>query len=352
MEPGLNVSAPASSPPPVLPVPPSAPGEKSGAAYCTYRVGGPLRQAYEPATVDELLALLQTLSPQERRQLHCLGWGSNTLISDNGIAGPCLIFRKLAQVEHQAPNVLRFSAGVHLAQVAHVAATTVVGEEDGEPLALSGVEFLVGIPGTVGGAVRMNAGAHGGETADRLVSLRVVNLETLAVEDWTPQQLAFAYRHSALDPSTHLALWADFHLTPSPQAQIQATTAQHRQWRKDCHPTEPNGGSVFKNPKTQTDKAVGWMIDTLGLKGFQVGGAMISPKHGNFIVNTGNATCTDVLRVMAHMKAQLYQHFQVVVQPENLLLGDSLSDTESALWAFLTAPQWCAPPDVPQGDPV
>ncbi|MFM7469397.1 MAG: UDP-N-acetylmuramate dehydrogenase [Vampirovibrionales bacterium] len=305
----------------------------------TYRCGGLLSRYYQPTSLSAWYHILTTLSEEERLSAHVLGWGSNTLIADTGLHAPCFDLRKLTQEQRLASTVIRFATGVHLARVAHVAAQTLFEPSTmltNEPWGLSGLEGLVGIPGTVGGAVMMNAGAHSTEIAHTLMGVWLLEKRTLTPYYLPAHELQLSYRHNgylAEHPAWILA--ADFALTPKPQTLIQRTTQHHQQWRKDHHPTEPNGGSVFRNPKTQTTLSVGAMVEALGLKGTRHGGAMISPKHGNFIVNIAQASTLDILHLMCLITTKVKEAYGVTLHPENKLFIETPSEEEKALKTIL-----------------
>ncbi|MEB3205717.1 MAG: UDP-N-acetylmuramate dehydrogenase [Vampirovibrionales bacterium] len=330
----------------------------SGAQFSTYRLGGPLSQAFCPMNQDQAVALLDWLcetSAPNLPEFTVLGWGSNSVIADSGIQHPCLIFRKLTEIEKIDATHLRFGAGVHLAKVSQTAFD----------MGLTGCEFMVGIPGTMGGAVRMNAGATGQETGSLVSHVTLYNLTTGQLETWSAAQLAFSYRHSTIEPGHHVVLSVQLTLAQGDPQAIQALMAKNRQFRKQHHPTEPNGGSVFRNPVTANaapsadasgtfatsltpnaapsadalgafaTKTAGQMLDELGAKSWQEGGVRVSPKHANFIINTGGGSSVEVLRLMRRMQQAVQDAYGIHLRPENLFLGDA-SEEEMALWAQLT----------------
>ncbi len=295
-----------------------------GAQFTTYRIGGPLDEAYQPTTEAEMVAILRQ-TQAAGKSLTVLGWGGNSIIASAGIRGVTIITRKLDWVEPITDTRIAFGAGVHLAKSAST----------GLKYGLTGGEFMIGIPGTIGGAVRMNAGALGQETADLVRSVNLYNLETAQVETWLPEQLGFQYRKSLIDPNKHVVLSAELEFQPGNPAEINATMTKSVQFRKSHHPKEPNGGSVFKNPSKEMP--AGKLMEELGAKGqWREGGAMVSPLHGNFIVNVDNATSTDVLRLMRRMQQAIKDRYGLEAHPENLLLGDATPE-ELELWQALTA---------------
>lgn len=295
----------------------------SGAGFTTYRIGGPLEEAYQPVSEAEMIAVLKE-THRAGKKLTVLGWGGNTIIASAGIQGVTIITRKLDWVEPKSATRIAFGAGVHLAKSASAALK----------LSLTGGEYMIGIPGTIGGAVRMNAGALGQETSDLVRSVSLFSLATGEVETWLPERLGFSYRMSAIDPQKHIVLSAELEFKPGVVAEISAMMEKSVSFRKTHHPKEPNGGSVFKNPSMEMP--AGKLLEELGAKGnWREGGAMVSPLHGNFIVNIDNATSTDVLRLMLRMKQAIHETYGLDAHPENLFLGEA-TDEEKALWQALT----------------
>lgn len=295
-----------------------------GSNFTTYRIGGPLEEAYQPASEAEMVAILNDVQ-KAGKPLTVLGWGGNSIIATQGISGVTIITRKLDWVEPKSPTCIAFGAGVHMAKSASVALKH----------SLTGGEYMIGIPGTIGGAIRMNAGALGQETSDLVRSVTLFNRETGQIEIWQPEQLGFSYRKSAIDPQKHIVLSAELAFQPGDAAAISEMMEKSVAFRKTHHPKEPNGGSVFKNPSA--DMPAGKLIEALGAKGnWREGGVMVSPLHGNFIVNIDNGTSTDVLKLMLRMKRAIQERYGLDAHPENLLLGDA-TDEELAIWQELTA---------------
>jgi UDP-N-acetylmuramate dehydrogenase len=294
-----------------------------GASFTTYRIGGPLDEAYQPASEAEMVALLREVH-QSGKQLTILGWGGNSIIASAGIRGVTIITRKLDWVEQKSPTRLAFGAGVHMAKSA----------SEAQKRALAGGEYMIGIPGTIGGAVRMNAGALGQETSHLVRSVTLFNRETAQVETWSPAQLGFRYRWSNIQPGKHIVLSAELEFQLGDAAKIAEMMDQSVNFRKTHHPKDPNGGSVFKNPAK--DMPMGRLMEELGAKGnWREGGAMVSPLHGNFIVNVDQATSTDVLKLMLRIKQAVKERYGLDTHPENLFLGDA-TEEEQALLAELT----------------
>lgn len=295
-----------------------------GANFTTYRIGGPLEEAYQPASEAEMIEILSRVH-KDGKKLTVLGWGGNTIIASQGISGVTIITRKLDWVKDLSPTRLEFGAGVHLAKSASEALKR----------ALSGGEYMIGIPGTIGGAVRMNAGALGQETSDVTCSVRLFNLESGEVETWGLEHLGFSYRKSSIEPTKHIVLSAEMEFKPGDAAEIGKLMEGSVSFRKTHHPKEPNGGSVFKNPSKE--QPAGKLLEELGAKGsWREGGAMVSPLHANFIINVGNATSADVLKLMLRMKRAIKEKYGFDAHPENLFLGDA-TEEELALWQELIA---------------
>jgi UDP-N-acetylmuramate dehydrogenase len=300
--------------------------DQAAAPYSTYRIGGPMDVAWHPQSALELEALLTGLNPLIKKgdtTLSLIGWGSNTLIATNGIRGNTIITRKLDNIVDKGDGLFIIEAGVHLAKVAQTILKA----------GYTGAEYLIGIPGTMGGAVMMNAGAMGQETAEIVEEVLVYDFDANATGWLSEETLHFAYRYSALDPLHKMVLAVKCRFHPGDTAETKSRMDRNIAFRKAHHPIEPNGGSVFRNP--EGGPAVGLMMDELGAKGvWTEGGAMVSPLHGNFIVNTGHATSQDVLTLMTRMQSAALEHSGKRILPENRFMGDATPD-ETALWKQL-----------------
>ena len=242
-----------------------------------------------------------------------VGSGSNLLIADAGVRGLVVkLDRKLALIEREGPLRIVCGGGARLPAVATRAAQA----------GLSGIEFGVNIPGTVGGAVRMNANAYGGELARTLEWVEIVTAD--GSERRAPEQLGFAYRRSNLTAGEIVAR-ASFVLAESDVTTVKATLADMRARR---HEAQPQGiktfGSTFKNPDDPRaeGRTAGQLLAEAGCNGLTVGGARFAPKHANFVENTGAATTADVLALMAEGRARVLERFGVALEPEVQTLGD------------------------------
>jgi UDP-N-acetylmuramate dehydrogenase len=278
-----------------------------------WRVGGPADGYVEVNTTAELQQVVRATS-----KTHCpltiLGNASNVLVSDLGIRG--LVVRltgELAEVTAASGGrpgeaLLQIGAGVKLVGFMRKA------PERG----FTGLEMLAGIPGTMGGAVVMNAGTRLGEVSDVLHSVGVVRADG-SVQILTREQLPMRYRHGGLPPDAVVA-WAKVRLGPHTREQSQALIDEHLAYRADTQPVNvPTCGSTFRNP--QGDSA-GRLIEATKLKGRAIGGAMVSLKHANFIENTGAATADDIRRLIGHVQQQVWQAHKVLLEPEVQFLGD------------------------------
>ena len=280
------------------------------AEFTTWRVGGPATWIIEPESVDEVLAALQW-AKANGQPCQVIGAGSNLLIHDNGLPGLTLSLRRLQGAELDSNSgVIEALAGEPIPTLARRAARA----------GLKGLAWAVGIPGTVGGAAVMNAGAQGGCTADWLEAVRVVPLQGGESFELKRDQLEFDYRHSRLQQENLLVLSARFRLEPGHNPQeLRRETNSNLSHRTSTQPyTLPSCGSVFRNPEPLK---AGRLIQELGLKGERVGGAEISSVHANFIVNTGNATAVDINQLIELVQARVEQRHAVRLHPEVKRLG-------------------------------
>ena len=247
--------------------------------------------------------------------LFFLGRGSNVLIADEGLPGLTLLLaRSLKQVERRA-DALRVGAGVALPRLAREAAS----------LGFSGFEFLAGIPGTVGGGVRLNAGAHGQNISERLRRVWVATPQ-LRLLEFKPEELAFGYRSSLLLNFPHwLVAEAEFALDrAASQEEIHSRTREFLAVRRARQPANPRScGSVFKNPPGAPP--AGRLIEETGFKGKRLGGAMVSRKHANFILNRGQATAAQIKALISQIQETVWRTQAVALEREVVFLPDDLS---------------------------
>jgi UDP-N-acetylenolpyruvoylglucosamine reductase len=281
------------------------------ARLSTVRTGGTAQFFARAGSEAELLELLGWASAA-RAPVSVVGSGSNLLIADAGVAGLVLkLDRELARIDRDGARIV-CGGGARLPAVAAQAARA----------GLTGIEFGVNIPGTVGGAVRMNANAYGGELSRVLEWVDVVT--SSGSERRAPSQLSFAYRRSNI-AAGEVVMRASFALAKSEPAKVAATLVQMRERR---HEAQPQGiktfGSTFKNPDDPkaAGRTAGQLLAAAGCNGVAVGGARFSPKHANFIENTGGATTGDVLELMADGRRRVLERFGVELEPEVQTLGD------------------------------
>jgi UDP-N-acetylenolpyruvoylglucosamine reductase len=278
----------------------------------TVRAGGPADLFARPAGEAELVELLRW-AEGEGTPVGVVGSGSNLLVSDAGFRGLVLkLDGALSSVEREATHVL-CGGGARLPS-----ATAKVAR-----WGLTGLEFGINIPGTVGGAVKMNANAYGGELGRVLEWVDVCTAE--GAERREPAELGFAYRRSNLKPGEVVSR-ASFQLVEGDVDEIKATLAQMRAQRREAQPSGVKTfGSTFKNPaddERAAGRTAGQLLEAAGCRGLQVGGARFSPKHANFVENAGDATTADVLSLMAEGRRRVHERFGIVLEPEVQVLGD------------------------------
>lgn len=281
------------------------------ARLTSWRVGGPAQRLYRPADLDDLSAYLQALPDHE--PVFWLGLGSNLLVRDGGIPGSVIAthgaLRRLSQL---GPQTVRVEAGVPCAKAARFSAR----------LGLGGAEFLAGIPGTMGGALAMNAGAWGGETWQRVLAVETVDRSGRR-RLRRPQEFTIGYRQCE-GPTEEWFVAARLALEPSTAENALGLIREYLEQRNLSQPSRiASCGSVFRNPPG--DHAAR-LIDTAGLKGYCIGGAQVSTKHANFIVNTGGATAANLEALIHHIQARVAEVHGIQLVPEVRIVGvtDSL----------------------------
>jgi UDP-N-acetylmuramate dehydrogenase len=277
----------------------------------TVRTGGPADFYARPGELERLLELLRW-AEAEGIEVGVVGSGSNLLIADSGFRGLVLkLDEQLAKIEQQGDRLV-CGGGARLPQAA--AQTARAG--------LSGLEFGVNIPGTVGGAVKMNANAYGGDLSRVLEWVRIAT--PAGVERRAPDELGFQYRRSNLKP-LEIVAEASFALSPANPSEVKATLAGMRARRREAQPSGiKTFGSTFKNPDDPKaeGRSAGVLLDEAGCRGLQLGGARFSEKHANFVENAGSATTADVVALMAEGRRRVRERFGVTLEPEVQLLGE------------------------------
>ena len=271
------------------------------AARTTLRIGGPARFLVEVADAEALARVLR-LASAERLPVLVLGKGSNLLVPDAGFPGVVVVLGGSFRETRVEGAEIVAGGGVSLMALA------VAARDAG----LSGVENVSGIPSSVGGAVRINAGSYGSEIFDVLVSATLVS-PAGEVRSAAARTIAHGYRWTALCETGDVVAEARFLLSKKLPAEIAARMTEVAAKRRDALPRQPNAGSIFKNPK---GLFAGKLLEECGFKGRRVGGAEVSTVHANVIVNTGGATAEDVKRLMEEMKKAVRERFGVELQPE------------------------------------
>ena len=282
-------------------------GNEPLARHTTLRVGGPAEVYVEPASENDLAEIVKFCAGNSA-PFFAMGRGSNLLVRDGGFRGVviCLLHANFSRIEI-ADGRLKCGAGAKLKNVA----------AEARRQELSGMEFLEGIPGSVGGALRMNAGAMGGATFEVVESVRLMDYHGL-VRTLTPAEMSVAYRGCAT-LKNHIALGAVFKGRPDSQESILQRMSAFARKRWTSQPAAPSAGCIFKNPP---EIPAGKLIDELGLKGTRVGGAVVSAEHGNFIVNDGNATARDILELIEILRAKAKAERGVELHTEVEIIGE------------------------------
>lgn len=273
------------------------------ARYATYRLGGPADLFYVAKTTEELVKAIK-LARKLAMPYFLLGGGSNLLVSGQGFRG-MVIKVENSKLEVKGEKILA-EAGVPLKKLIQVATEN----------SLTGLEFAVGIPGTVGGAVRGNAGAWQESLGNKVVRVKIMN-EKGEIKWIDVQKCDFTYRQSRFKKTKEVILAAELGLKRGSKAEIEAKI-KFNQAKRANQPKEPSAGCVFINPKP---RSAGQMIDQCGLKGRQIGGAQISLQHANFIINTGQAKANDIFQLIKLAKRTVKEKFGVALEIEIVLLG-------------------------------
>ena len=276
-------------------------------AHTTFRIGGPADYFVEPGSESVLKELL-LLCRETETPFFILGNGSNLLVSDEGYRGVMISLRGFDEISFRegesteaGKTIMTAGCGVLLSKAAMQAA------ERG----LTGFEFAGGIPGTLGGAVTMNAGAYGGEIRDVILSARVMT-KAGDVRELSAEELDLSYRHSIIQEKDLIVLSADFAFAHGDEEQIKEQMRQLNTQRREKQPLEyGSAGSTFKRPEGYF---AGKLIQDAGLKGYRSGDVMVSEKHSGFVVNVGKGTCGDAMRVIEHVQRTVYEQFGVALE--------------------------------------
>lgn len=275
--------------------------------HTTFRIGGNADMFVSPEVtqVSQMIALAKEFAVP----VTIIGNGSNLLVGDKGIRGLVLSFGKAAEYVKVEGNRITAGAGALLSKIAAEALKN----------SLAGFEFAAGIPGTIGGALVMNAGAYGGEIKDVLVSAKVLTVDGTIVE-LLAEDLELSYRHSCIPEKGYIVLEATIELQSGDEDEIRETMADFRNRRIEKQPLEyPSAGSTFKRPEGYF---AGKLIQDANLRGYTVGGAQVSEKHCGFVVNKGGATAADVCKLIMDVKEKVYEQFRINMEPEVKMIGE------------------------------
>ena len=279
---------------------------ESMAAHTSWRTGGTADRYYIPADVSDLSEFVKSLAKDE--EIHWLGLGSNLLVRDGGIRGTVIAMTGVIDDLEKQEQGIRVGAGVTCAKTARFAASS----------GFTGAEFLAGIPGTMGGALAMNAGAFGGETWDVVDSVEIMDRQG-NIHNRRRNEFDVDYRYVSL-PEGELFIAADLRLDTGVEENSRSNIRELLNKRNESQPTGVYScGSVFRNP--QGDYA-GRLIESCGLKGYSIGGATVSEKHANFIINTGTATSSDIEKLIEHVQQVVIEKCGVGLESEVRIIGE------------------------------
>ena len=279
-------------------------------AHTTMKVGGEAKVFIEVDSVQRIIDVVKYA--KENNINYCIiGNGSNLIFTDKGFDGIVLkVGSAFSDIDRLDETRIKVSGGFQLIKLSYYA------KENG----LSGMEFAAGIPGTIGGAVRMNAGAYGSEMINVVESVEYLDTNTFEIHKITNKECEFSYRHSMfVEHPEYVVVFATVKLEKGSIDEIEAKMEENNASRREKQPIEfPSSGSTFKRG---ADYIAAKLIDEAGLKGYRIGGAEVSTKHAGFVINTGDATATDVINLIEHIKNVVYEKFGVMLQEEVVTLG-------------------------------
>lgn len=276
--------------------------------HTTFKIGGPAEYFIKIENVEQLKEILKNIKNQ---QIIIIGNGSNILVTDKGIKGIVLKIeiKKLEIEQKEDKFIIKVGSGNKIGELAQKLAKQEI----------TGLEFASGIPGTLGGAIRMNAGAHGSEMKDVVKTITYMDREG-EVYTISNKEAEFEYRKSLFCKTDYIILETEIELAKGKKEEIQAKIKEYTEYRKQKQPIEyPSAGSTFKRG---TDFITAKLIDECGLKGYKIGGAQISEKHAGFIINTGNATAQNVIDLINYTKEQIYNKFGKKIETEIEIIGE------------------------------
>ena len=278
------------------------------ASHTTFRIGGPADYYVTPKTAEELAAVIQ-LCRQEQMPYYVVGNGSNLLVSDKGYRGVIIAMTDSLGACAIEGTTVTAGAGIRLYRLA----------KQIEEASLTGFEFAAGIPGTLGGALVMNAGAYGSEMKNILTSAKVLDPEG-RILTLTAEELDLSYRHSCIPEKGYIVLEGTFRLSPGEASKIRETMEDLSRRRREKQPLDyPSAGSTFKRPE---GNFAGKLIEEAGLRGFTVGGAQVAEKHCGFVINRNHATAADVRALCREVAARVKADSGIDLEMEVKLLGE------------------------------
>lgn len=280
--------------------------------HTTFKVGGPADIFVKPKDKKEAAEIVRLLL-ENKIPYYVIGNGSNLLVSDKGYRGCIICMSEGMDFIEIDGNIITAGAGAILSKVCNMAMES----------SLSGLVFASGIPGSVGGAIYMNAGAYGGEMKDVVKEVELLNSATGEIKIVPGADMGFAYRTSIVRNSPYIVLSAKFELMSADREEIKSQMNELSAKRREKQPLEyPSAGSTFKRPEGYF---AGKLIEDANLKGYRVGGACVSQKHSGFVVNDNNATCEDIITLIRDVRRIVNEKFGVLLEPEVCMLGEGIS---------------------------
>jgi len=291
--------------------------------FNTLKISSMANKFYKPDNYGEMISLIKKYRKEDITPI-ILGAGSNVLFSSQTIEEPIIYTGEIGTLFRIGSKVTA-EAGVRTQRMSKFALDR----------NLSGFEFLVGIPATLGGAIYMNAGAHGQTISDKLICVKVYDIQNNIVKVLKKEELGFSYRHSILKDENLVLLSARFDLSRSSKEKIQEKMEKNIAFRREKQPNlaNPNAGSVFKNP-SDCELSAGALIEQCGLKGFKMGDCQVWEKHCNFIVNNGKATSVDYTNIVFEIHKKVKEKFGVKLTPEIIYIG-KMTKEEEEKWKIL-----------------
>ena len=285
------------------------------AKMCWFNVGSTTNWCYKPSSVKELQNFITEFT--DHIDIQVIGAGSNVIFTDHNISGIIIrLGKEFNYINEKNKNNINSDTRILTVGAATLDFNLALYSRDNK---ISGLEFFTGIPGTIGGAIAMNAGAYGTETKDILMSFKAINIKTAEIRIFNTEDIDFDYRYNPLNPNW-IYLEGTFLAKPGNQKEIASKIKQIQQEREQTQPVKTKtGGSTFKNPIGQ--KA--WkLIDEAGCRGLRVGGCHISNLHCNFIVNDNNASASDIIQLIKIVQNKVYENSGVMLEPEIKIVGD------------------------------